>query len=73
MVIMEHVLVKEAILPKRLLIVSFSKPDYNGFNYMFVAQVLVGEYTQVKFCFDIRSNRLSYQAMSSTGTQTECM
>ena len=52
---------------------SFSKPDYNGFNYMFIAQVLVGEYIQVKFCFDIRSNRLSYQAMSSTGTQTECM
>ena len=29
---------------------KFSTPDHNGFNYMFIAQVLVGEYTQVKFC-----------------------
>lgn len=29
----------------------FSAPDYNGFYYMFIAQVLVGEYTQVKFFF----------------------
>ena len=29
---------------------KFSIPDYNGFCYMFIAQVLVGEYTQVKVC-----------------------
>ena len=30
----------------------FSTPDCNGFNYMFIAQVLVGEYTQVNYLID---------------------